>query len=100
MTSRTIRAKHLDSINVGLLRNTIFLSGNGTRAVSTVAITIFVLVAVGDRLAPLGTTLEINVVNVGASVNNVDINALTTLSSVQVFVKGSEIEGLAVRNPG
>jgi hypothetical protein len=48
----------------------------------------------------VGTTLEINVVDVGTSVNNVGINTLTTIGGVEVLVEGTEVEGVAVGDTG
>jgi len=77
--ARAVGAEDLDGLDVGLLGNTVLLASDGTRAVSAVAVAVLVFVTLGDGLAPLGTTLEVDVVNVGAGVNNVDINALTTI---------------------
>lgn len=93
-----VRAKDLDGIDVGLLGDTILLAGDGAGAVSAVAIAIDIGIAGGDGLAPLGTAIEIDVVDVGASVNNVGINTLTTLSGVQVLVEGGEAQSITVRD--
>jgi len=66
--------------------------------VGAVAIAINVIVASGDSLAPLGATLEVDVVDVGAGVDNIGIDTLTTLGSVEVFVESAERECVAVRN--
>lgn len=67
---------------MSLLCYTILLSSNGTRAVSPVAIAILVLITLRDCVAPFGTALEVDVVNVGTSVDNIDINTLTTVGSI------------------
>lgn len=64
------------------------------------AVTILILITLGDCLAPVGATLEVNVLNVSASVDDVGINTLTTISGIQVFVIGAEREGIAVRDSG
>lgn len=74
-----VGAEDLDGLDVGLLGNTVLLTGDGTRAVSAVAVTVLVLITRRDGFAPGGTTLEVDVVNVGAGVDNVDIDALTTV---------------------
>lgn len=74
-----VGAKDLDGLDVGLLGDTVLLAGDGTRAVSAVAVTVLILITRRDGLAPGGTTLEVDVVNVGAGVDNVDIDALTTV---------------------
>lgn len=94
----SVGSEHLDGVDVGLLGDTVLLTSNGTRAVSAVAIAVLVLVAGRDGLSPLGTTLEVDVLNVGTSVNDVGINTLTTLSGVEVLVEGAEVEGISVRD--
>lgn len=98
--TRAVRLEHLDGVNIGLLGDTVLLAGNGTRAVSTVAVAVDILITLGDGLAPVGTAVEIDVVDVGAGVNNVGINTLTTLLGVQVLVEGTEVQGLAVGDTG
>ena len=85
-----VGSENLDSIDIGLLGDTILLATNGTRAVSAVAIAINVLVTLRDSLAPLGTALEVNVLDVGTGVNDIGINTLTTLSGIEVLVVGTE----------
>ena len=75
---------------MGLLGNTVLLTGDSARAVGAVSVAILVLIAARDRLAPFGTALEVNVVNVGAGVNNVDIDTLATLTVIQVLVEAAE----------
>jgi hypothetical protein len=77
--TRTVGAEDLDGLDVGLLGDTVLLASDGTRAVSAVAVTVLVLITRRDGLAPGGTTLKIDVVNVGTGVNNVDIDTLTAV---------------------
>lgn len=91
-----VRSKNLDGIDVGLLGNTILLSGNSSGAMSAVAITILILITRGNGLAPLGTSLKINVVDVGASVNDISVNTLTSARGVQVLVEGTKVESISV----
>lgn len=93
-----VGAKDLHGVDVCLLGNAVLLATDGTGAVSAVAVAILVSVAVGDGLAPFGTTLEVNMLDVGAGVNDVGINTLTTLGRVQVLVVGAEGKRLAVRD--
>ena len=44
----------------------------------------------------MGTTLEVDVLGVGSSINDVDINALSSLLGVEVLVEGGERETLSV----
>lgn len=64
---------------MSLLGDTVLLASDGTRAVSAVAVAVLVFITLRDGLAPGGTALKVDVVNVGASVNNVDIDALTAI---------------------
>lgn len=98
--TRAVGAEDLDGVDVGLLSNTVFLTGNSTRAVSTVTIAIYIFITFGDGLAPVGTTFKVNMVGVGAGVDDVRINTLTTILGVEVLVKGTEGEAITVRDTG
>jgi hypothetical protein len=75
---------------VSLLGNTVLLTGDSAGAVSTVSVSILVRITAGDGLAPFGTALEVNVVDVGAGVDNVDIDTLATFAVIQVLVEAAE----------
>lgn len=60
------------------------------------AVTVRILITLGNGLAPLGTTLEVDVVDVGAGVNNIDSNALTAVGSIEVLVEGAKGEAATV----
>lgn len=77
--TRAVGTENLDGLDVSLLGDTVLLASDGTRAVSAVAVAVLVLIALRDGLAPGGTALKVDVVNVGASVDNVDINTLTAV---------------------
>ena len=96
--TRAVRAEDLDGVNVSLLGNTVLLASDSARAVSAVAIAVDVGIAVRDGLAPLGTTLEVNVLGVGTGVDNVGINTLATLSGIEVLVEGSKAQRITVRD--
>lgn len=98
--ARSVGSENLDGVDVSLLGNAVLLTTDGTRAVSTVAIAILILVAVGDSLTPLGSALKVDVVNVGTSVNDVGIDTLTTLLSIEVLVEGTEVQGISVGDTG
>lgn len=95
-----VGAEDLDSNDVCLLGDTILLASDGARAVGAVSISILVLVAVGDGGAPGGTALEINVLNVGAGIDDIDVDTFTTISVVEVLVEGAEGEAVTVRDTG
>lgn len=98
--ARAVGAEHLDGVNLGLLGNTVLLAGNSTRAVSAVTVAILVGIAAGDGLAPVSTALEVNVLVVGTGVNNVDIDALTSVGGIEVLVPCAEAQGVAVGDTG
>lgn len=95
-----VGAEDLDSVDVGLLGNTVFLAGNSARAVGTVAVAILINVTLRDSLAPVSATLEVDVLSVGACVDDIDINTLATLGSIQVFAESTEAQALAVGDTG
>jgi len=64
------------------------------------AVAILVGIAARDGLSPLGTALEVDVLNVCAGIDDVNVNTLTTVGSVQVLVVGAEAQGVAVRDTG
>ena len=61
-------------------------------------IAIGVLIIGRDCLSPMSTTLEVNVINVGASIDDVSVNTLTTIVSIEVFVECPEVETISVRD--
>ena len=63
-----------------------------------VAVSVLVNIVLRNGLAPGRATLELDMVNVDAGIDNVDVNALTTFRFVLVESEGSEAESLAVRN--
>ena len=52
---------------------------------SSVAIGIDVSVVLGDCFAPLGSALELDVIDVDTSVNDVDVNAFATMAIVDIL---------------
>ena len=53
-----------------------------------------------DGLAPSRTTLEVDVFDVGSSVNYINVNAFATVGGVEVLVEGAKGEAVTVRNTG
>lgn len=88
--ARAVGAQDLDGLDVSLLGHTVLLASDCAGAVSAVSVAILVLVTLRNGLAPLGAALEVDVVNVGASVDDIDINSLTTIGGVEVLVEGTE----------
>ena len=95
-----VGAEHLDSVNVCLLGNTVLLATDSAGAVSTVSVSILISIAGGDGLAPLGTTFKVDVVDVGAGVDDVDVNTLTALGGVEVLVEGAKGQAVPVGDTG
>ena len=95
-----VGAQDLDGDDVGLLGNAVLVRSDGASAVRTMAITILILVVGRNGLAPRRTTLEFNMVDVDTSVNNVDVNTITTLIVVLVLGEGGEGEPGTVANSG
>jgi len=80
-----VASEDLDSLDVGFLGNTKLLAGDSAGAMCSVAVAIFIGVTLWDGLAPLSPALEVDVVDVCTSVDNIGSNTLTTLGSVQVL---------------
>lgn len=91
-----VGAEDLDGLDVSLLGHTVLLASDSSRAVGSVAVAILIGIALRDSLAPLGAALEVDVVNVRAGVDDVHVNALTTIGGVQVLVEGTEGEAVTV----
>jgi hypothetical protein len=85
---------------VCLLGHTVLLTSDSARAVCTVSVAILVRITLRDGLAPRCTTLEVDMLSVGTSVHNVDIDALATVLGVEVLVEGAEAQAVAVRDTG
>jgi hypothetical protein len=85
----TVRLQDLDGVDIGLLCNTEFLASNSARAMSAVSVAIGIFISGGNGLSPLGTAFEVDMVNVGAGVNDVGVDALAAILGVQVFVKSA-----------
>jgi hypothetical protein len=95
-----VGAEHLDSVDIGLLGDTVLLASNCAGAVSAVTVAILIGIAVGDSLAPVGAALEVNVLDVGAGVDDIDVNALAAIGGVEVLVVGAEAQGITVGDTG
>jgi len=98
--TRAVGSEDLDGIDIGLLGNTVPLTGDGTRAVSAVTVAILIGIAGRDSLAPVSATLKVDVVDVGAGVDDVGIDTLATIGGVEVLVEGTKVESITVRDTG
>jgi hypothetical protein len=95
-----VGTQNLDSVDVGLLGNTVLLASNGSSAVGTVSVAIFIGVTSRNSLTPGSAALKVNVLGVGAGVNDVDIHTLTAVSGIKILVEGSEAQRVSVRDTG
>jgi hypothetical protein len=59
---------------------------------SSMAVTVLIDVVGRDSLAPGCTTLELNVSDVDASIDNIDIDTVTTVRIVNILSEGAESE--------
>ena len=98
--ARAVGAEDLDGLDVSLLGDTVLLAGDSARAVCSVSVAILICITLRNGLAPRCATLEVDVVNVGAGVDDVDVNTLTTVLGVEVLVEGAEAQAVAVGDTG
>lgn len=98
--ARAVGAQDLDGLDVSLLGNAVLLAGDGAGAVCTVSVSILIGITLRDGLAPGRTTLKVDVLDVGAGVDNVDVNTLTAVLGVQVLVEGAEAQAVTVGDTG
>jgi len=63
-----------------------------------VSVTILIRIALRNGLAPRRATLEVNVGDVGARVDDIDVNTLAAAVRVEVFVEVAEGEAAAMRD--
>ena len=86
-----VGAEYLDGDETSFLGHTILAGGNDAGAVGAVAIVVIVVFVLWDRLAPNRTALEFDVVNVDASVDDIDVNTFATSAVIDVL--GESVEG-------
>ena len=91
-STAAVTTEHLDSDNVCCLSDTVRTRRDGTCAVRPVSVRVDVLIVLGNGLAPMRTTLKLNVINIDTGVDDVDINALATARVVLVLGEGTEGE--------
>ena len=72
---------------MGLLGDTIFLSSNGARAMSAVAVTVDVIIIGGNGLAPMRSSFKIHMIGIGACVDNVNVDTFATSCGVEIFAE-------------
>lgn len=99
-SARSVGAEHLDCEDVGLLGDTVLLTTDSTGAVSSVSVAVDIGITSRNGLAPLGTALEVNVLNVRASIDDVNVDTRATAGLVDVLVEVAEVQTLLVRDTG
>lgn len=100
VTHRTTRVQNLDSIELGLLSNTVGLGTNGTSTVSTVAITIGVGTITSKVGKEGGTTLKLGMRGGDTCVNHVRACAGSSTVVVGVRSATTVLVGNAGKTPG
>lgn len=63
-------------------------------------VTVLIFIVLGDRCAPESPTLEVDVLNIRSRVNDIDIHAFSTFSTIKIFSKGPKSQFVSVGNPG
>jgi hypothetical protein len=56
----------------------------------SVSISILISIIGGDGFAPVCSPIEIDMIDVGSSIDNIDINPLTRIRGIQVLVEITE----------
>jgi hypothetical protein len=92
----SVGTQNLDGNEVDSLGDTVLAGTDSASAMGSVTVAVIVDVILRDGLAPGGATLELDVVNVDTSVDDVHINALTARGVVLVAGESSETETLTV----
>lgn len=67
---------------------------------SAMTIAVGIFISIRNGLAPRSTTFELDVIDVGASVDNVDIYTLAAITIVEVLVESAEAKAVAMRDTG
>lgn len=91
----SIGAENFHGDEVGTLGNTESGTSNGTSAVRAVTVAVLIDV-VRDGLAPGGTTLEVDVLDIDAGINDVHVDTLASLSRVEILGECAKGEFSAV----
>ena len=91
-SAASVRAENLDSNYVCSLGNTILSRCDGTSAVGSVPVTVLVDIILGDGFSPKCAALELNMVDVNAGIDYVDVDAVTTKMVVYVLGEGGKVE--------
>ena len=97
-SAAAVATKHLDSDDLRSLRDTVVAGGDSTSAMGAVAVAILVYIVLRNGHAPRRTALELHMLVVDTSVDDIDIDALATLRVVDILGESAEAELLAVAN--
>jgi len=63
-------------------------------------VAVLISIAVRNGLAPVCATLKVNVAGVGTCVDDIDIDALSAIGRVKVFVECAEAKAVTVGDTG
>lgn len=84
VAARAVAAKDLDSDQLGVLRDTVSLTSNGARDVSSV-ITAVHIIGVGGVGTPGGTALKLRVADIDTGVDNIGSDTLSSRRVVEII---------------
>jgi len=65
-----------------------------------VTISVSILVIGGNGFSPVCSTFKVDVLSVRTSIDDVDVNTLAAVGTVEVFIEGSEAKAVTVGYPG
>jgi hypothetical protein len=83
-----VGAQYFDGDKVGVLANTVLARIDRPSTVSAVAVSVLIRVILWDGFAPRCTKLKFDVVDVDASVDNVDVDTSASYIVIYVLVNG------------
>ena len=91
-SATAVATEHLDSDHIRGLRDTVLARRDSTGTVGTVTVAVLINVVLGNGLAPRSATLELKVLDVDASVDDVDVDAAAPVGIVLVLRECTEGE--------
>ncbi len=96
--ARALRVENLHTIYMGFLGDAVLLTGNCSRTMSTVSVAVLVLIIWDDGLAPEGSALKVDMINIGTSIHDIYINTFTAFGRIEILVNSAEGQALSVRD--
>lgn len=98
--SRAVGPQDFDSVDVSLFGNAKCCGCGSPSAVGSVAISVNIFFTYWDSGSPECTSLEINMLSVDASIDDVNVDAFTCQVRVEVCVEGGKVQGISMTDPG